>query len=296
MNSRVTGVLTFLVVCTLLVTTTQVSAIDTFRENGSALVYSTSISAKTSQENITAALTDSYSFLQIGDQWNVTETLTGKIICSPSTARLSVRFRTPSDIMGTNSTVSNDPNIGIKVSYVVQDRVVQSTPIGPNVPIGFSAKCTSSGVDIGPISQATPALYASSFRYYVLFYIEPSGLGVGSSVPVAIMTSTISGTQTLVVLNTPRLALVGTLTGVISGIMYWDRESGILLLEESTSSTQSESMMLISSTAPIPEFHLPQITLILTISILLFAFVRNRKRIQKTWRKLSLIRLTCPID
>ena len=282
MTTRPICVLIFLIVCVLVAAPTQVSASETFPQNGSVLAYLTSVGARASQGNITATLTDSYSFLQMGDQWNVTEILSGKIACFPSTASLSVRFLTTSDVMGAKAIVSNDPNIDIRVSYVLRDRVVESTPIGPNVPIGFSAKCTAGGVDIGPISEATPALYASGFQYYVLFYIQPSGLGVGSSVPVAIMTSTISGTQTLVVFNTSRLALVGTVAGMMSGVLYWDRESGILLLEESTSNTQYESMTLISSSVPVPEFQFPQIIAILATSILLlFALGRNRKPVDK---------------
>jgi hypothetical protein len=259
----------------------------TFPQNGSTLTYATLTTAQTLQGNITATSTDSYNFQQIGTQWNVTEMITGKIICSPPAAQLSVRFRTTSDLMGTNSIVSNDPNIDIKVSYVVQDRVVESTPIGSNVPAGYSAKCTLGGNDVASISQATPALYASGFRYYVLFYIQTAGVNVGSSVPVAIMTSTISGIQNVTVLNTSRPALAGTLTGIISGRLYWDRNSGILLLEESNSGTQSERMSLISSTVPIPEFQLSQVVALVTTAIVLFAFGRKSKTIPNAQWKAS---------
>jgi hypothetical protein len=283
---KISGALMLLVLA-LMATPSQVFAGITFPQNGSSLTYASFVTAKTAQGNITAASTDSYSFQQTGNQWNVTETITGKITCSPPAAQLSVRFLTTSDIMGANSIVSNDPNVVIKVSYVVQDRVVQSTPIGSNVPAGYSAKCTVGGSDVASISQATPALYASGFRYYVLFYVQPTGVAAGSSVPVAIMSSTISGVQNVTVLNTSRPALVGTITGIIGGTLYWDRDSGILLLEESTSSTQSDRMLLTYSTVPIPEFELSQIVAIVTTTIALFALAVNRKRPRSTSRRLS---------
>ena len=163
---------------------------------------------------------------------------------------MSVRFHTTSDIMGANSTVSSDPNIEIKVSYLIQDRIVKSTPIGPNVPVGYSAKCTLGGNDLGSVDQATEALYASSLRYYVLFYIQTIGITEGTLVPISLLTATISGTQNVTVLNTTRPALVGTLTGFISGSLYWDKDSGILLMSESTSSVQSDKISLINSTFP----------------------------------------------
>ena len=273
---RACRVLMFFVLA-LAASPSQVAAEVPFPQNGSTLTYAVFDSAATSQGNITVASVDSYSFQQIGNQWNVTETIKGKITCTPNTAQLSVRFRTTSDIMGTNSIVSNDPNINIMVSYVVQDRVVESTSIGSNTPAGYSAECTLAGSAIASLSQATPALYTSGFRYYVIFYIQASGLGVGSSVPVAIMTSTISGTQNVLVLNTSRFALVGTLAGMISGVLYWDRASGILLVEESTSGTQSERISLTQSTVPIPEFEFPQIATIVAISILFALAKRYRK-------------------
>ncbi len=277
-----------LLVLALVATPSQVFASMTFPQNGSSLTYASFVTSKTSQGNITAASTDSYSFQQTGSQWNVTERITGKITCSPQAAQLSVRFRTTSDIMGANSIVSNDPNIDIKVSYVVQDRVVESTPIGSNVPAGYSAECTVGGIDVAAVSQATPALYVSGFRYYVLLYIQTAGVAVGSSVPVAIMTSTISGIQNVIVLNTSRPAFVGTITGITSGSLYWDRDSGILLSEESTSSTQSERMLLTYSTVPIPEFELSQIIAIVTTTITLFALAVNRKRPHSSSRRLSV--------
>ena len=219
-------------------------------QNGSALTYATLTTVKTSQGNITAASTDSYSFQQIGNQWNVTETISSKITCSPPAAQLSVRFRTTSDFMGANSAVSNDPNIKLKVSYMIQDRIIKSTPVGSNVPAGYSAKCTLGGNDLGSVGQVTGALYASTLRYYVLFYIQTTGVTEGTLVPISLLTVTISGTQNVAVLNTSRLALVGTLTGLTSGSVCWDKESGILLLEESTTGTESEKMLLINSTYP----------------------------------------------
>lgn len=228
----------------------RVSADMAFPQNGSTLTYALLTTAKTSQGNITAASTDSFSFQQMGSQWNVTETITGKITCPSPAAQLSVRFHTISDIMGVNSTVSTDPNIEIRVSYVIQDRIVKSTPIGPNVPAGYSAKCTLGGIDLGSIDQDTEALFPGTLRYYVLFYIQTAGVTQGSLVPVSLLTATISGTQNVTVLNTSRPALVGTLTGFFSGSLYWDRDSGILLLMESTSPVQSDRMLLINSTYP----------------------------------------------
>ena len=239
-----------LLVLALAAASNQVSADMAFPQNGSTLTYALLTTAKTSQGNITAASTDSYSLQQIGNQWNVTETITGKITCSPPAAQLSVRFHTTSDIMGANSAVSSDPNIEIKVSYLIQDRIVKSTPIGVNVPAGFSAKCTLGGNDLGSVGQDTGALYASSLRYYVLFYIQTIGVTEGTLVPVSLLTATISGTQNVAVLNTTRPALVGTLTGFISGSLYWDKDSGILLMSESTSSVQSDKISLINSTFP----------------------------------------------
>jgi hypothetical protein len=275
---KASSVLVFLVLA-LAAAPSQVSADITFPQNESTLTYATFITAGTSQGNVTATSTDSYSFQQIGNQWNVTETITGKINCFPPGAQLSIRFRTTSDLMGANSTVSNDPNISIRVSYMMQDRVVESTPIGSNVPAGYFAKCTLEGNDLASVTQGTPALYAYAFRYYVLFYIQTAGVTVGSSVSVAILTSTITGIQNVTVLTTSRPALVGTVTGIISGMLYWDRYSGILLMEESkTGSTESERMLLIQSTVPISEFQLSQVVAIVTLSIVLFALAGNRKR------------------
>jgi hypothetical protein len=278
---KASSVLVFLVLA-LAAAPSQVSADITFPQNESTLTYATFMTAGTSQGNVTAVSTDSYSFQQIGNQWNVTETITGKITCFPPAAHLSVRFGTTSDFMGANSSVSTDPNILIKVSYMIQNRTIESTPIGPNVAAGYSAKCTLEGNDLASVflSQGTPALYASPFiRYYVLFYIQTAGVTVGSSVPVAILTSTITGIQNVTVLNTSRPALVGTVTGIISGMLYWDMHSGILLMEESkTGSTESERMLLIQSTVPIPEFQLSQVVAIVTLSIVLFVLAGNRKR------------------
>jgi len=248
-STKAISLFVFLVLV-LAAASSQVSADVTFPQNGSTLTYAILTTAKTSQGNITAASTDSYSFQQIGNQWNVTETISGKITCSPPAAQLSVRFHTTSDIMGANSSVSSAPNIEIKVSYLIQDRMVKSTLIGPNVPAGYSAKCTLGGNDVGSVDQATGALYASSLRYYVLFYIQTIGVTEGTLVPVSLLTATISGTQNVAVSNTSRPALVGTLTGLISGSLYWDKDSGILLLAESTSGAESEKMLLINSIFP----------------------------------------------
>jgi hypothetical protein len=61
------------------------------------------------------------------------------------------------------------------------------------------------------------------------------------------MAATISGTQTVQVLGKSWTALVGTIPGLISGTMYWESNSGILLLEKSTSGVQTEQMQLIQS-------------------------------------------------
>ena len=238
------------VVLALAAAPSQVSVDLSFPQNGATLSYAYVTTAKTPQGNITATSTDSYVLQQMGSQWNVTETITGKISCPSPAAQLSVRFHTISDIMGVNSTVSTVPNIEIRVSYVVQDRIVKSTPIGPNMPAGYSAKCTLGGIDLGSIDQDTEALYPGTLRYYVLFYIQTAGVTQESLVPVSLLTATISGTQNVTVLDTSRSALVGTLTGFISGSLYWDRDSGILLLMESTSPTQSDRMLLINSTYP----------------------------------------------
>jgi hypothetical protein len=235
----------------LAVAPSRVSADLAFPQSGSILTYSTITTAKTSQGSVTADSTDSYSFQQVGSQWNVTETITGKIVCSPSGAQVSVQFHTTSDIMGATVAVSTSPNIKIRVSYMMENRIVKSTLIGPNVPAGYSAKCTLGGVDLGSVGQDTGALYASSLRYYVLFYIQTAGVTKGSVVPVSLLTATISGTQNVTVLNTSRPALVGALTGLISGSLYWDRDSGILLLAESTSSVESERILLVNSTFPL---------------------------------------------
>jgi hypothetical protein len=238
------------VVLALAATASRVSADMAFPQSGATLTYAYLTTSKTSQGNITATSTDSYSFQQIGNQWNVTETLAGKITCSTSTAQLSVRFHKISDIMGANSSVSTDPNIDIRVSYVIQDRIVRSTPIGPNAPVGYSAKCTLGGNDFGVINVDTEAVLAGTLRYYVLFYIQTARVTQGSLVPVSLLTATISGTKNVTVLNTSRPALVGTLTGFISGSLYWDRDSGILLLAETTSAVQSDRMLLINSSLP----------------------------------------------
>ncbi len=265
---------------TLAIAPSRVSAETPFPQNGSTLTYSVFMTAKSSQGNITATSTDSYSFQQIGNEWNVTETVIGKISCHPPTADLSVRYRTISDIFGVNSSVSSDPNILIKVSYMVQNRTIVSTPIGPNVAAGYFAKCSLGGKDIASVGQATPALYVSPFiRYYVMFHIQTAGVGVGTLVPVGILPSTITAIESVAVMNTSRPALVGTITGIISGRIYWDQESGILLLEESTNGIQSERMLLSYSTVPIPEFRLSQVALgVATSVVLLFALAGNRKR------------------
>ena len=215
-----------------------------------ALSYATLTTAKSSQGNITATSMDSYSFQQIGSQWNVAETIAGKITCSPSTAQLNVRFQTRSDIMGVNSSVSTDPNIEIPVSYVVQDRIIMSTPIGPNAPVGYTAKCTLGGTEVGTISEDTGAVLAGSLPSYVWFYIQTAGVTQGSVVHISIMTLTISRTQNVTVMNTSRPAFVGTITGFFGGTFYWDRDSGILLLAETTTGPQSDRMMLVNSTLP----------------------------------------------
>jgi hypothetical protein len=267
----------------LTIAPSRVSADVTFPQDGSALTYATLITAKSPQGNITAASIDSYSFQQISNRWNVTETITAQISCYPPAARLSVRFRTTSDFMGANSSVSTDPNILIKVSYMIQNRTIESTPIGPNVAAGYSAKCSLGGNDIASVGQETPALYASPFiRYYVFFYIQTTGVSKGSSVPVTIMTFTITGIQN--VMNTSRPALVGTFTGLINGTLYWDRFSGILLLGESTSGVQSERMLLTYSTVPIPEFHSSLVVAIVATSIVLLLALAGSRRPDHTLR------------
>ena len=271
----------------LAATPSPASASITFPQDGSNVTYATFTTAQTRQGNITVSSTDSYVFEQMGakwnwtePQWNVTETITGKITCSPPEAQLSVRYRTTSDIMGAHSSVSNDPNIAIKVSYMLQDRVVQSTLIGSNVPAGYSAKCTLGGNDVASVFVDTPALHAFGSRYYVLFYVQAGTVNIGGSVPVTTVTSTILGTQYVTVLNTPRLAFVGAITGFTSGVLYWDVGSGILLLEQSTAGSQSDRMRLTYSTVPIPEFHLSEAVVIISTTFVLLAFPRNRKRFQ----------------
>jgi hypothetical protein len=238
-----------LLVLILVTMPSQATADTAFPQNGSTLTYSLLTTAKTSQGNITAASTDSYTLQQVGNQWNVTETLSGKITCSPSAAQLNVKFHTRSDIMGINSSVSTDPNIEIPVSYVIQDRLIISTPISPNAPVGFTAKCSLGGTDVGTINQDTGAVLAGSMPGYVWFYIETAGVTQGSAVPISTVTATISGMQNVTVMSTSRPALVGTISGFISGSFYWDRDTGILLLEETTG-LQSDRMQLVSSNLP----------------------------------------------
>jgi hypothetical protein len=245
-----TSILFVLLVLVVVAAPTQVSADLAFPQNGATLTYSLLSTAGTSQGNITATSTDSYSFQQIGNQWNVTEMITGKVTCFPSTAQLSVKFHTRSDIMGVNSSVSTNPNINIPVSYVIQDRIIMSSSIGPNAPVGFTAKCALGETDVGTIYQDTGAVLAGGLLTYVFFYIETAGLTKGSTVHISIMTVTISGTQNVTVMNIPRPAFVGTISGIFGGTFYWDRDSGILLLAESTANGQSDRMLLTNTSIP----------------------------------------------
>ena len=228
-------------------TPSQVFADSSFPHDGATLTYSVTTTGQGSPGSIVAVANDSYKFSKLGDGWNVTETLTGKITCSPSSATLSVKYQTTSDIMGQNATATNNPNILIQVSYVVKDRIVESTSIGPNVPAAYMATCNFGGNNVASIAGGTAALYAFGFKFYVFIYIQAAGVAQGSSVPVSIMAATISGTQNLQVLGKSRTALVGTMSGFISGTMYWDSSSGILLLEKSTSGMQTEQMQLTAS-------------------------------------------------
>jgi len=121
-----------------------------------------------------------------------------------------------------------------------------STPIGPNVPGIYFATCLLGGGNKISITGGTVALY-TSLRYYVFTYIQSTGLTPGCSMHVAITTATISGTQEIQALGEPRTALVGTISGFVSATMYWDSSTGILLLEKSASSLQTEQMQLIQS-------------------------------------------------
>jgi hypothetical protein len=225
----------------------QVFADKSFPHDGATLTYALTTTGQAAAGSILAFANDSYEFSTLGDGWNVTETFTGKITCSPSSATLSVKYQTTSDIMGQNAAASNNPNIRIQVSYVVKDRIVESTSIGPNVPADYIATCNFGGNNIASIAGGTAALYAFGFKFYVFIYIQPAGIGLGSTVPVSIMAATISGTQNLQVAGESRAALVGTLSGFATGNMYWDSTSGILLLAKLTSVTQTDQMQLVES-------------------------------------------------
>lgn len=224
---------------------------NSFPHDGATLTYAITTTDQTASGSIVAVANDSYKFSALGDGWNVTETLTGKITCSPSSGTLSVKYQTTSDIMGQNATATNNPNILIQVSYVVNDRMIESTAIGPNVPAAYMATCNfgeNNGLPItADIAGGTAAIDAAGFKYYVPVYIQTAGLAQGSSVPVSIMTATISGTQTVQALGKSWNALVGTMSGFDTGTMYWDSTSGILLSAKLTSIAQTDQMQLIES-------------------------------------------------
>jgi len=229
----------------------HVFAGNSFPHDGATLTYSITTTDQTTSGSIVAIANDSYKFSALGDGWNVTETLTGKITCSPSSATLSVKYQTTSDIMGQNATATNNPNILIEVSYVVNDRMIESTPIGPNVPAAYMATCNfgeNNGLPItASIAGGTGAIDAAPFKYYVPVYIQPAGVAQGSSVPVSIMTATISGTQTVQALGKSWTAFVGTMSGFGGGTMYWESNSGILLSAKLSSPVQTDQWQLIES-------------------------------------------------
>jgi hypothetical protein len=239
------GLLVFLVLVVAIVPS-HVSADISFPYEGAKLTYTIIDLANSSLGSIAAVANDSYTFSKLGDSWNVTERLVGKITCSPGTATLNVKYGTISDMMALKAAVSSSPNIVIQVSYITKDRLIVSTPIGPNVPAIYFATCNLGGGNKISIAGGTVALY-TSLRYYTFTYIQPTEVTPGCSIPVAITTATISGTQDIQALGNPRAALVGTISGFVFATMYWDSSSGILLLEKSASSLQTEQMQLIQS-------------------------------------------------
>lgn len=243
---KTSGVSVFLVLI-VAVMPSQAFAESSFPHDGATLTYAMTTTGHGSPGSIVAVANDSFRFSKSGDGWNVTETVVGKITCSSSSATLSVKYSTQSDFMGQNAAATNNPNILIQVSYVVEGRMVASTSIGPNVPAAYSATCNFGGNNEASISGGTPALYASAFKFYVFIYIQPAGVAQGSSVPVSIMAATISGTQTIQALGKSWTALVGTIPGLITGTMYWEKNSGILLLEKDTSGMQTDQMQLTKS-------------------------------------------------
>jgi hypothetical protein len=247
---RVIGLLVFLVLA-IAVMPSHVSAAISFPHDGAKLTYLVTEMGNSSFGSIAAVTNDTYFFSKLGDSWNVTEILVGKISCSPNTGTLTVKYGTLSDIMGLNATALRSPNIFIQVSYIIKDRMVLSTPIGTNVPASYEATCNFGGIKEVLTGGGTPAPYASAFKYYVFTYIQPEGVSKGSTIPVAIMQATISGTQTVQALGRSWTALVGTIPGLISGTIYWESNSGILLLEKSTTGMgagmQTEQMQLIES-------------------------------------------------
>ena len=243
---KAVGLLVFLAIV-LAIMPSHVSAGMSFPHDGAKLTYQIIEMDNSSFGSISAVTNDTYFFSKLGDSWNVTETLTGKIACSPSTGTLTIKYGTTSDIMGQNATALKSSNISIQVSYIVKDRMVLSTPIGPNVPASYEATCNFGGINQVFTSGGTPAVDASAFKYYVLTYIQPAGVSPGSSVPVSIMTATITGTQNVQVLGKSRTAFVGTISGLLSGIMYWDSSSGILLLAKSTIGDMTEQVQLVQS-------------------------------------------------
>jgi hypothetical protein len=243
---KVLGLLAFMILG-MAVVPSHVSARISFPHDGARLEYAITDMSNSSFGSIAAVANDSYTFSKLGDSWNVTEILVGRIACSPTAATLSVKYGTTSDIFGQKASVSSSPNIFIQASYIINDRIIVSTSIGPKAPASYYATCTFREGNKISIAGGTVALYASTFKYYVFTYIDPTGVTQGTSVPVSIVTATISGTQPIQALGKSRTALVGTISGFVSATMYWEISSGILLLEKSTSTLQTEQMQLIQN-------------------------------------------------
>lgn len=240
-----TVALLWLIILAIVVVPSHVSAGTSFPHDDARLVYAVTDMANSTLGSIAAVANDSYTFSTLGDSWNVTESLVGRIACDPSTATLSVKYGTLSDIFGQKGLPSISPNISLHVSYIIQNRMIVSTPIGPNVPAAYYATCTFQKDGRISIAGGTAALYAYVFKYYVFTFIDPMGVSQGTQVPVSIVTATICGTRAMQALGKSLTALVGTISGFAAATLYWDSSTGILLWEKSTSSLETEQMQLI---------------------------------------------------
>lgn len=83
-----------LIVVVVSMSVVSVGASGGFPYDGASLEFWSVISVRSTNGNMTSSLSESMTFHKTGAQWNVTLLMDGEVTCTPSTANVTVKYRT----------------------------------------------------------------------------------------------------------------------------------------------------------------------------------------------------------